>query len=176
MGTVALSFLADTRLTLAATPPKLTVELLLKPIPLIVTTVPGAPLSRLRPITDSVGSNLGLLFTVTPGETSEIAPAFAPLGTVASISVGDSTVKLAASLPNSTALTAPRPLPSIWTALPVIPELGVKPLSTGRSSPAMFVNATSPSGLPTPVGPSKPTTAWHELAPPHEPLAPVTTS
>ena len=94
-GTVALSFLADTSLVLAATPPKLTAELLSKPAPLIVTTVPGAPLSGAIAVTDSVGSNWPLLLTVALAVINTIFPGRAPFGTVTSSLVGDGSVKLA---------------------------------------------------------------------------------
>src|SRR5271165_448852 len=46
-------------------------------------------------------------------------------------------------------------------------------MSSGVPSAA---NAPRPIGLPTPVGPSKPTAAWQAVAEPHEPLLPETTS
>jgi hypothetical protein len=63
-GTVTLMLLDDTDLIVAATPSKLTAESALKPTPLIVTFVPGPPLSGLIDVTDSVGVNLALLVNV----------------------------------------------------------------------------------------------------------------
>ncbi len=149
-GTFTLIFFDENDLTVAATPSKLTVELALKPTPLIVTSVPAAPLFGVTSVTDSVGVNFVLLVTVATGVVSEIFPTRAPSGTIASTCVEDSTLKLAVSLPNSTRLTAPRALPSIVTALPVIPELGVKPASFGTFETTTALGAESAGG-PTPA-------------------------
>jgi len=127
-GIVAFSFVDETRVTLvAATPLKLTLEPLSKPTPVIVTTFPaGADLVGVKLVSDSVGVNLEVLVTLLIGVVTVIVAALAPLGTVASICVAESTVKLAVSEPNFTLVAAPSAVPVIVTELPVMPEAGVK--------------------------------------------------
>ncbi len=84
----------------AGTPPKLTLELLVKPMPLILTAFPAGPAAGLKDTSDSVGLNFVLSVIVPAGVVTEILPAFALFGTVASIAVGESTVNCAASAPN----------------------------------------------------------------------------
>ena len=84
-GTVTLSFLPEPETAVAGTPPKLTLELLWKPTPLIVTRVPGPPLCGVTAVTDSVGVNLPLLLTLPAGVVRDSLPDFAPAGTTASI-------------------------------------------------------------------------------------------
>src|SRR5580692_681448 len=57
-GTLTLSFFAEAEVTVAARPSKLTVEWLLKPTPLIVTSLPATLLAGLKLVTESVGVNV----------------------------------------------------------------------------------------------------------------------
>ena len=86
----------------AGTPLKLTPELLLKPSPLIVTTVPTAARPGDSPVTESVGVNLPGLAPRPAGVATEIVATAAPLGTVASTCVGESTVNVAVRPPKVT--------------------------------------------------------------------------
>jgi hypothetical protein len=89
-GTVAFSWVDETWVTLeAAVPLNFTVELLLKPIPVIVTTVPAGPLFGLKPVIDIVTVKLDALVPVPAGVVTEILPLTAPFGTVALIWVPD---------------------------------------------------------------------------------------
>jgi hypothetical protein len=57
-GTIAFSSVEETSVgLLAATPPNLTAELLLKPTPLMSTTVPAEPDVGLKPVIDNVTMN-----------------------------------------------------------------------------------------------------------------------
>ena len=95
-GTTAVSRVGERWLTVvAATPPKLTAELLLKPRPLIVTTVPGDALPGDCELTESVGEKLVELVPLFTGVVTEIGAVTVPLGAVASISVEESTLKIA---------------------------------------------------------------------------------
>jgi hypothetical protein len=96
-GTVAVSFVAETNVTaLAATPLNFTLELLVNPTPVSVTTVPRGPLVGAMAVIDSVGVKLAALVAVPAAVGTEIFPATAPSGTVALICVADTTVNDAA--------------------------------------------------------------------------------
>src|SRR6202035_181532 len=92
-GTVALSCVADMWVTLeAAVPLNFTFELLLNPIPLIVTTLPCGPPAGLKPVIESVSVKRVALVPVPAGVTTEIFPATAPFGTTALSSVAETNV------------------------------------------------------------------------------------
>jgi hypothetical protein len=85
-GTVAFSWVDETWVTLvAAVPLNFTVELLLNPTPLIVTTVPVGPLLGLKPVIDRVTVKFEALVPVPAGLVTEILPVTAPFGTTALI-------------------------------------------------------------------------------------------
>ena len=129
-----MSFFEERKLTLLeAMPLKATREPLVKPTPLMLTSLPATALVGEKPVTEKVGVNLALFVTLAAEETSVILAGFAPLGTLASISAGEITVKLAGRLPNSTSLTLLRALPLIVTEAEVMAEVGVKPVKLGTS-------------------------------------------
>jgi hypothetical protein len=116
----------------AAAPLNFTVELLLKPTPLIVTTVPVGPLAGAKPVIDSVTVKFEALVPVPAGVVTEILPVTAPLGTVALIWMPDTNVTVAeAFVPNLTVAPGTKPVPLIVTVPPVIPDVGVKELTVG---------------------------------------------
>ena len=93
VGTVALSSVAETNVTLDELMPwNLTVELEVKPTPLIVTTVPAGPLAGVNDVIDRVGVNCVLLVAVPCPSVTEIVAGTAPLGTTAFSSVPDTSV------------------------------------------------------------------------------------
>ena len=150
-GTTAFSFVDETKLTPgAAMPLNCTLAPGAKPMPLTVTERPGEPCLGPKPITDSVGVNLAFVVALPPGALTAILPAFAPLGTTASSLPGETTAKLAESLPIFTWLTPPSALPSIVTVLPVTPEDGVKLLIDGTLEPIAAVCAEA-AGAPAPL-------------------------
>jgi hypothetical protein len=133
-GTVAVSFVAETNVTaLAATPLNFTVELLVKPTPVSVTTVPAGPLVGAMAVIDSVGVKFAALVALPAAVVTEILPATAALGTVAVICVADSTLYDAARPANFTLLAPLKFVPVIVTLLPVIAEVGVNELTVGAT-------------------------------------------
>jgi hypothetical protein len=132
-GTVALSWVDETWVTLeAAVPLNFTVELLLNPTPVIVTTVPVGPLLGLKPVTDRVTVKFEALVPVPAGVVTEILAVTAPFGTTALIWVPDTNVTEAeATVPNLTVAPVTKFVPLIVTVLPVIPEVGVNELTVG---------------------------------------------
>src|SRR5579864_6249433 len=106
VGTVALSWVAETNVVAAAVPWNFAFELLLKPTPVIVTEVVGVPLDGVEPVMDSVTVYEVALVTVPPAEVSEIVAVVAPLGTFAEICEADTMVCAALRAPNLTVVTA----------------------------------------------------------------------
>jgi hypothetical protein len=114
-------------------PLNFTVELLLKPTPLIVTTVPVGPVAGLKPVIDSVTVKFEALVPVPAGVVTEIFAVTAPFGTIALIWVPDTNVtEPAGFVPNLTVAPATKPVPVIVTVLPVIPEVGVNEVTVGE--------------------------------------------
>ena len=132
-GTVAFSWVAEIWTTVDATVPlNFTVELLLKPTPFIVTTVPVGPLAGPKPVIDSVTVKFVGLVPVPAGVVTEILPVTAPFGTTALIWVPDTNVTVGeAFAPNLTVAPGTKPVPLIVTVAPVIPEVGVNEVIFG---------------------------------------------
>lgn len=83
-GTMACSSVEDTNVVEeAAIRPKCTTELLLNPMPVIVTSVPVGPLAGLNPVTASVTVNGVAVVAVPPLSLTEMGAETAPLGTTA---------------------------------------------------------------------------------------------
>jgi hypothetical protein len=121
---------------------------LVKPTPVIVTTVPYGPLVGALAVIDSVGVKFAALVAVPPAVVTEIFPATAPLGTVALICVADCTLNNADRLPNLTELAPLKLVPVIVTELPVIPDAGENELTVGGGGlTTVKVNACVASGL-----------------------------
>jgi hypothetical protein len=132
-GTVAFSSVDEMWVTLEATVPlNFTVELLLNPTPVIVTTVPVGPLVGLKPVIDSVTVKFEALVAVPAGVVTEILAVTAPFGTTALIWVPETNVTEAeATVPNLTVAPGAKFVPLIVTVLPVIPEVGVNEPTVG---------------------------------------------
>ena len=132
-GTVAFSWVDEMWVTLdARVPLNFTLELLLNPVPVIITTVPAGPLVGLKPVIDSVTVKFEALVPVPAGVMTEILPVTAPVGTVALIWVPDTNVTVAEAVaPNLTVAPGTKLVPLIVTVLPVIPEVGVNELTVG---------------------------------------------
>jgi len=133
LGTVALSCVEETNVTVAAgLPLNLAVEVLLNPRPLMVTTVPAGPPLGVKLVMLSVGVKLLVLVPVLAAVVTAIFPGTAPLGTVALSWVGDTKVTAgAAMVPNLTVAPGTRFAPVIVTVAPVIPEVGVNEPTVG---------------------------------------------
>jgi hypothetical protein len=86
VGTVACSSVEETNVVWEdAFPLNFTADLLLKPMPLIVTTVPIGPLVGVKLVIDSVGVKELVLVPDPCALVTEIVPVVAPLGTTAVI-------------------------------------------------------------------------------------------
>ena len=84
LGTVAVTLLSEMTVTVVAfTPPKVTFVVCVRPVPLMVMTVPIGPLVGTMLLIAGVTLNCWMLFRLPLGRTTVIVPALAPLGTVA---------------------------------------------------------------------------------------------
>jgi hypothetical protein len=106
-------------------------------VPLIVTAVPTGPLDGLNDVivgAEAVTVKSPALVAVPPGVVAEIFPVVAPEGTVASMRMAETTVKLAA-VPLKRTLVAPvRFVPLIVTAVPTGPLDGLNDVIIGPCS------------------------------------------
>ena len=132
----------------AAVPLKLTLVTPVKLVPAMVTTVPTSPLVGVKDemVGDGASVKLVLLVAVPPKVVTEIGPAVAPVGTVAVICVGESTVNKVAGCPlNSTAVAPVKLVPVIATLVPTLPLVGLKDVIEGGGGPGM-ATLTMPRG------------------------------
>src|SRR5579862_2673461 len=89
LGTVAVISMSETTVNVAATElPKWTAVVWVRPVPLIVTKVPTAPLAGLNPLICGKTRNGILLLSEPWGAVTLIRPSVAPAGTVAVRYVG----------------------------------------------------------------------------------------
>jgi hypothetical protein len=98
------------------------------------------------------------LCAVPPGVVTAIAPVAAAAGTVAWISVGETTANVAATPPNVTLLAPAKLVPEMVTAAPGGPDAGENCAIVGPAAPVFVtVNAvplwTLPDGVVTVTGP-----------------------
>ncbi len=116
VGTVALSTVAEVCVTVVdATPLNFTVEVLVKPTPLIVTIVPVGPLAGVNDLIDNVGVKFVAETALPAPVVTVIGAAIAPFGTVTLSWVGLWDVTVARLVPNFTTGLGRRPLPWIVT-------------------------------------------------------------
>ena len=134
-GTTAISIVDDTCVTeVAGTPSNFTVELLLKPIPLIETLVPGGPLAGANDVSDSVGTKSFEVVAEPAAVSSLTGPRIAPSDTRTRSWFGLPERMLPAAAPGKiTWGPGVSPLPLIVRTLPVMPEWGVKLVIFGRT-------------------------------------------
>jgi hypothetical protein len=132
-GTLALSSVDETWVTtVAGLVLKRTAELVLNPMPVMVTTVPTAPLAGENLVIDSLGVNLVALVPVPAAVVTEIGAATAPLGTTALSSVGETKLtESEATDPKWTLALGTKPEPVMVTCDPVIPDVGLNELTFG---------------------------------------------
>jgi hypothetical protein len=134
-GTLA-SILVDVTTTSAvAVPLNVTVTptgLWVNPVPLIITICPIRPLSGVKLVIVGTTMKLPALVAVPPGVVTLIGPLAASAGTVASITLSDATVKVAAvsgcaAVPLNVTDVAPvKFVPLIVTVTPTDPLVGLK--------------------------------------------------
>src|SRR5215471_14253290 len=112
VGTVAVIFVSETTVNeVALTPPNVTFVAPLRLLPVMVTTVPTAPLVGLKVVIEGSTKNFRLLVRVLPGVVTVTKPVVAALGTVAVRYVSETTVKLAEVPLNETLLVPVNPWP-----------------------------------------------------------------
>jgi hypothetical protein len=111
-----------------------TVDPLPKPVPVIVTDDPTAPLAGEKPVTVGAADTTLKLptsndFVPGPLFSTRIGPVVAPGGTVAVIEVLVSALMLATVPWNSTVAPGRKPVPLIVTDVPTGPNAGEKPVT-----------------------------------------------
>lgn len=151
-GAVAIICVAELTLKDAAFKAlKVTAVAPLKPVPLMVTTVPALPLGGVKLViagTDTTKKLLAL-WAVPLAVVTLIGPVLAPADTVAVICAEELTTGLTAETPlKATPLTLTKFAPLIVTLLPTGPLGGVNPLMTGA-----VVTVKKPALSPAPLGP-----------------------
>jgi hypothetical protein len=124
-GTVAVTFVAESLVTVAATPWNATVAPT-RWVPMIVTIAPTLPECGLKELIVGVGITVKLagLVATPPAVLTVTAPVVAPAGTWVVIRVAVSVAIAAATPWNLTAVAAPRFTPVIVTAAPTAPFAG----------------------------------------------------
>ena len=118
----------------AAIPPKLTLEVVSRLMPVIVIDAPAPPVAGLKAVIVGGNIKLKLLAEVVepPGAVNATLPVL-PEPTVAVITVFELTAKLCAGIPPKLmALVPVKPLPLMVTIVPLPPDKGVKLLITGK--------------------------------------------
>jgi hypothetical protein len=145
LGTTAWSFESESTVTELAGLP-------LNPTSVAPGTKREPTTSMLAPTGPQVGVNELIVGGTPKGDAlvpvpfcvvTEIAPVFAPSGTVAWISVSESTVKLAATPPNVTALAPVKFSPTMSTVVPGSPFDGVNDLIVGAVRIASSTSTSS---------------------------------
>jgi hypothetical protein len=154
LGTVALICVSDTMVKEAGVPLNATAVAPVMCSPLIVTVVPTGPLLGVKEL--MVGGGPGTvtvkaveLVALPAGVVTVIGPLLAPLGTVALISVSETTVKTAGVPLKATAVAPVKCAPLIVTVVPIGPPLGVKKLILGGSAQTRNVFQASLNEAPT---------------------------
>jgi hypothetical protein len=137
LGTVAAICVALFTVKLAAVPLKASAVAPVRLLPVMVTTVPMAPLAGAKLAMLGAGACTVKLLAeraFPPAVVTEILPLVAPLGTVAAICVALFTVKLAAVPLNATMLAPLRLVPVMVTVIPTGPLAGVKLATLGADA------------------------------------------
>jgi len=150
--TTAFICVAETTVyELAATPPKFTAVAPLKPVPVIVTTVPMAAKAGVNDVIVGTGGiNVKpARLAVPPGVLTDTLPD-APVETVAAICVAETTVKLLAGTPPKLTAVAPdRFVPIIEIIVPGEPLVGVKLVTVGGGTKVKPPSVEVPPGVVT---------------------------
>jgi hypothetical protein len=121
----------------AAVEPKVTAEVPVRPLPVIVTVVPTGPLPGEKDVTTGTGGttvNWVPLGVLPPGVVTVMVskPKAVPAATIAVTDVSEITVTLVAAVePKPTAEAPVSPLPVIVTVVPTGPLPGEKDVTTG---------------------------------------------
>jgi hypothetical protein len=157
-GTFTLMLVAERTVAPGAgVPSKETAEEALKPIPVIVTSVPGAARLGASLMSDNDGVNLAALVADLAGVVTLTVATGAPLGTTASSWLPEIAWKVVVSDPNRTCVTRLSPVPAIVTVAPVIAEAGLTPVIEGSAEVTMALAAEA-AGVPPAVASAAVTT------------------
>jgi hypothetical protein len=151
-GTTAVIWFGELTLNAAFTLPNLTMVVLVKPLPVKVTTVPAGPSAGLNDVMTGapwVTPKLVAEVPVPEGELTEIWPEVAPLGTTAVILVEELIVKVAATPLKRTDVTSPRFVPLMVTLVPGAPLVGVNDVMDGGL--AVTTKLEDVTAVPPPV-------------------------
>lgn len=84
---------------MAAVAPNFTAVAPVKPVPVMMTTVPAGPITGLKLVTPGITAKLVVLTPVPTALITLILPVVAPVGTTAVIDVAETTLKAAALMP-----------------------------------------------------------------------------
>ena len=125
-GAVAWIEVAEATEKPAATPLNFTALAPVKFVPVIVTTVPAAPLVGVKLAIVGGTTKLAELVAVPPAVVTLSGPVVTPAGAVAWIEVVEATEKPAATPLNFTAVAPAKFVPVIVTTVPAPPFVGVK--------------------------------------------------
>ena len=157
VGTVAVIWVPEVTVNVAAVPLKVTAVAPVKPLPVMLTDVPGAPEVGVNEETAgaAVTVNDAVLVPVPAGVVTATGPVVAPVGTVAVIWVPEVTVNVAAVPLKVTAVAPVKPLPVMLTDVPGAPEVGVNEETTGPEPVTVndAVLVPVPAGVVTATGP-----------------------
>jgi hypothetical protein len=148
-GTVARICVGEITVTLAAaTPPKVTVEVVVKFVPVITIVVPTPAFVGEKLIIVGMEINVNpAKFPVPPGVVTDTAPPNVPEATTAVIRVAETITKLdAATPPKLTAVAPVKFVPLMVTVAPAPTLVGVKLVTVGGGI------STKPARLPVPPG------------------------
>ena len=131
-GTTAVICAGLTTVTLVArTSLKATLVVLVKLMPVRVTSVPAGPEAGVKLLRVGPTVNQAALTALPAGVVTPIRPLRAPAGTMSLICASLSTVKTASAWTSSTTVAPLKPLPLRVTTVPTGPAMGRTPLIVG---------------------------------------------
>lgn len=141
----------------AGTPPKLTAVTLERFVPVIVTVAPGPALAGIKPKIVGAGKNIKPPSDAEPPGVESVIILPAAPGTTTVISVGETTVKLAAeTLPKLTDVVPLKFVPVIVTIVPGSPLVGENPVIVGAGTNVKPASEATPPGVASETAPDAP--------------------
>jgi hypothetical protein len=156
VGTVVLIVPELLTVKVAAFPPNETAVAPVKFVPVIVTPVPTAPLAGAKEVMAGVTvKRVVVTKGPLPGVVTVRGPVVAPAGTDVVIVPAESTVKVAATPLNETAVAPVKPV--IVTLVPTGPKIGANGLKLIPSRKAMMSSVAVGLIAGVLIGPEKPT-------------------
>lgn len=154
-GTVAVTVPELLTVNTAVLPPNETAVAPVKFVPVIVTPVPTGPVAGAKELMAGViVKRVVVTIGAWPGVVTVMGPVVAPAGTVVVIVPEASTVKVAATPLNETAVAPVKPV--IVTPVPVGPKIGANGLKLMPSRKAMMSSVAVGEIALVLIGPEKP--------------------